>query len=137
MKINLEAPPCPKCLDFYSDGAIRWETIQPLPQGRGMAPISRRSFMRAEPGARPSPSGRKICRSCARAEGLMDTGACADDAAARVAVGNEFQEALRMPPGMAAVMGLRLFPDVSIDDFDGHHAWLDRHVPEREGGDPS
>lgn len=100
--------PCPQCLELYDAESLRGDAVQPMPERPA---LSRRSK-------------RRICSHCGLAEGLADRMGILTDAMARVAVANEFQEALRMPKGFSAVTGLRLFPNVSADDLESYYEWL-------------
>lgn len=111
-------PPCPNCMKLLMDGKIRRETVQPLPQGPGQAAISKRR------------RGFKICRLCSKAEDIADRDLGLDDGMAQIAVRNEFQEAIRLPKGMNALRGMRLFPELSSADLDSHYEWLDAAVPD-------
>lgn len=81
---------CPKCQDFYDDGTLirrmcGWiDDAVPLTYA-----LSRR------------PPPRKICTVCAKSEALMDfQKGTLTEGMARVSIGNDHQEALRMPEGI-------------------------------------
>lgn len=96
--------------------------VMPLPAG-AMAPLGRRT-------------NEKVCFDCAAAEGTMDAGYNHPEfGSARLVIGNERVEGLRMPEGMMQHFGLRSmgFNGIrlcSINDLQGHFAWLDDNVPD-------
>ena len=106
----MTSDPCLRCVGLARDGAIRGETIQPLPQG-AWAPLAR-------DGSGP------CCFDCAAADGLMGTEQYLDFTMARIAIGNDRQEQLRLP-GVA--LGLRLLRPNLAGDLERHHAWLNTH----------
>ncbi len=107
---------CPACLRMAWSGAIWPEMVMPLP-----AAVPPRLRADNEP----------CCRDCAAADGLAaDPSLCMDFYMARVAVGNDRVEHLRMPPGMSEHFGLVKMGAVrpcSLEDLEGHHAWLAKH----------
>lgn len=115
--------PCPLCMELYEDRRIRQETVQPVKRGAFSGSVSRRF------------RGLKICRLCAAAEGLADRGLGMTFEMARIAVGNEFQEAIRMPRGMSKTYGLRVCGDLSVENLEAHLAWVERTVPDLDEAD--
>lgn len=124
--IPLTDTPCPRCLDLYERERIRGETVMPLPQG-AFAPMEM---------YRPV----KCCRDCASADTLIriklighgsdrDTDADRETSfiMARIVVGNDRQEQLRMPGIPMGMVGEGLVAPCEPGDFEKHHAWLDKH----------
>ena len=123
--IPLTDTPCPRCLDLYKREKIRGETVMPMPEG-AFAPMEM-----YEP--------KKCCRDCAAADTLIRIGligkAARDDDSdretafimARIAVGNDRQEQLRMPGMPLGLVGQGLVAPCVDGDFDRHHTWLKRH----------
>jgi len=124
-KIPLTDKPCPRCLDLYRREKIRGETVMPLPQG-AFAPMEM---------YRPI----KCCRDCAAADTLIRIGlirkARRDDEAdreqafimARIVVGNDRQEQLRLPGFPMGLVGEGLVAPCEVGDFERHHKWLAKH----------
>lgn len=113
---GLSDSPCPVCLRLAWSGVIRPEMVMPLP---ATCPPRLRS------------DNKPCCRDCASADGLAsDPELCMNFEMARVAVGNDRVEHLRMPLGMSESFGLigmgRIRP-CSIEDLAGHQEWLSRH----------
>lgn len=107
--------PCPICLNLAKAGQIRRETVMPLPQ---FGPISL--------------DNQKCCFDCQAAENLVKLGLSPTFLHARIAVGNERQETLRMPIGMAELMGLcshGLVRPANETQLDSHLDWLDIIFP--------
>lgn len=121
------AEACPRCLPLTMFGALRVEMVMPLPKGDGVAPHAR-------DGSGP------CCFDCAAADGLWRAvlpGKYAPiserrgerpDAGwflmARIAVGNDRAEQMRLP---GCPMGLVYFGLVNPSrpgDLDRHYAWL-------------
>ena len=111
-----EPKPCPRCLPMAWEGTIRIEALQPLPEG-AMAP-------HAQDGSGP------CCQHCGAADALT-RGTILNFEQARVAVANDFQEKIRLPPKMRDVMGLgpRVRVSKEPDALAQHHRWLDSQVP--------
>lgn len=117
--------PCPRCLDLYQREKIRGETVLPIPQG-AFAPFEMHRRV-------------KCCRDCAAADTLIRIGvitrARRDDDAdreqafimARIVVGNDRQEQLRMPGVPMSLVGRGLVAPCRFGDFEKHHVWLKRH----------
>ena len=107
--------PCPICLNLAETGQIRRETVMPLPQ---FGPVN---F-----------DNQKCCFDCQSAENLVKYGMVPTFLHARIAVGNERQETLRMPIGMAELMGIcsrgLLWP-ANETQLDHHLEWLDAVFP--------
>lgn len=111
--------PCPRCLKLAIDGRIRAETVMPLPEG-AFAPLGH--------------NNQKCCFDCQSADNVVRLAQAPGFEAARIAVGNDRQEAIRLPEGivMAECMGLikagymRPYPNQA--DWDTHQAWLKQHV---------
>ena len=98
------------------DYQIREEFVMPLPSGP------------APPLARDG-SGH-CCRDCQAADVLSGMKSGCDFHMARIAIGNERQEHLRMPLGMSEHFGLvkmGLVRPCSFEDLDRHLDWLDCH----------
>ncbi len=107
--------PCPICLNLAKIGKIRRETVMPLPQ---FGPVSL--------------DNQKCCFDCQSAENLVKYGLVPTFLHARIAVGNERQESLRMPIGMAELMGLcleGLIRPANETQLDRHLDWLDSIFP--------
>jgi len=108
--------PCPKCMELYAQGKLCHDAVMPLPEG-AMAPTSRRT-------------NEKICFDCAATEATMDAGSNHPEfSAARVVIGNERREGLRMPEGMMQhfglrTMGWRCIKLCSNDDLEAYYGWL-------------
>src|SRR5262245_11921218 len=98
--------PCPRCMAHYKDGSIFARMVQPL--GRRPA-MSRRD-------------GSKICGDCGKAEALADFTGILDDGMARTAIGNDRDEALRLPGLVRGVMGVVAAPG----DLDRLTRWQQR-----------
>lgn len=121
--------PCQRCLGMAWEGELWPEMVMPVPAET--PPLSRDGFNRA------------CCHDCASADGLVAvTKDMLDFTMARVAVGNERLEQLRMPEDMRPHMGLakdRLVRlSVGNDALEKHHAWLDEKVPwwrDAQGGE--
>lgn len=124
--IPLLDKPCPRCLDLYKRERIRGETVMPMPQG-AYAPMEM---------YRPV----KCCRDCAAADTLVrigliggrpqrDSDADRETAfiMARIVVGNDRQEQLRLPGVPMGMVGEGLVAPCVEGDFDRHHAWLKKH----------
>lgn len=110
----MNAPPCPRCLALARACDIRWETLQPLPEG-ARAPL-------ACDGSGP------CCYDCAAADALVGMGVGVEFVAARVAVGNDRQEQYRLPGvPMGLVRGGLVRPSAP-GDLERHHTWLDAAV---------
>lgn len=107
---------CAKCLRMAWAGEIRPGMIMPLPE---FCP----PLLRAD--------NKPCCRDCAAADGLAaDPKMCMTFDMARVAVGNEREEHMRMPFGMSEHFGLvriRVVLPCSLDDLEWHQAWLAKH----------
>lgn len=107
--------PCPICLNLAESGQIRRETVMPLPQ---FGPVNR--------------DNQKCCFDCQSAENLVKYGMVPTFLHARIAVGNERQETLRMPIGMAELMGMcsrGLVRSANETQLDHHQEWLDAVFP--------
>lgn len=107
--------PCPICRNLAGIGEIRRETVMPLPQ---FGPVNR--------------DNQKCCFDCQSAENLVKYGMVPTFLHARIAVGNERQETLRMPVGMAELMGLcshGLVRSANETQLDRHLDWLDAVFP--------
>jgi hypothetical protein len=103
--------PCPKCsaLVGFDRNEIRLETVLPLAVG-ARAPMSR------------DKGSKKVCFDCASAEGLIGM-AGMTFAMARIAVGNDRQEQLRLPGApMGLVRAGRMRPSHD-GDMDTLHRW--------------
>jgi hypothetical protein len=88
------------------------ETVMPLAEG-ALAPLARDG------------SG-KCCFDCAAADAVVASLGLEFDAA-RIAVGNDRQEQLRLPGmKMGLVMAGYVRPS-KAGDLEAHHAWLDAH----------
>lgn len=126
--IAFEGPPCPRCMGLSISGHLWPEMVMPLPQGDGIAPLARDG------------SG-ACCFDCAAADGLWRAvlrSPSKHDALfradrydltwfimARVAVGNDRCEQMRLP---GAAMGLAyhgLIAPSQPGDLDAHMAWLE------------
>lgn len=105
------APCCPRCLKLASEGRIRAETLQPLPPG-AMAPLAHDG------------SG-KCCRDCAAADTVVRLGHVPTFEMARIAVGNDRQEQLRLPGAPMGLVQAGLMRPSRSGDLEKHHAWLE------------
>ena len=109
--------PCPVCLALAKAGELRREWVMPLPS---LAPIS-------------MTANTPICFDCQSAENIIKIGALRMDfPAVRLTVGSERAETLRMPEGMAELMGMcskRLVRPAHIGQLDDHFDWLDKVYP--------
>ena len=85
--------PCPRGLKLAIDRQIRAETVLPLPEG-AFAPLGH--------------NGQKCCFDCQSADNLIRAAGAPGFHAARISVGNDRQECLRLPGGIhvADAMGL-------------------------------
>lgn len=107
---------CPVCLKMAWAGKIRPGMVMPLPD---FSPPLLRS------------DNKPCCRDCAAADGL----AAGDRLGmnfdmARIAVGNEREEHMRMPLGMSEHFGLVKYGYVlpcSLEDLKWHQDWLFEH----------
>lgn len=108
------APACPRCLALAREGRIRVETVQPLPEG-AMAPLAR------------DRSG-KCCFDCAATDGVLSFGLAPNFVAARIAVGNDRQEQLRLPGVVMGLVKAGFVRPSARGDLEKHHAWLDAHA---------
>jgi hypothetical protein len=116
--------PCPRCLKLAIEGRIRPETVMALPEG-AFAPLGHNK--------------QKCCFDCQSADNLVPRHV-PEFVMARIAVGNDRQEALRLPAELVNAVGLineglvKTWPNGG--DFDAHIKWLDQHVwpivPEEE-----
>lgn len=110
--------PCPVCLTLLSARYIEREMVMPVPK------FGPRSL-----------SGHSVCFDCESAEGLLRFGVVPEFTMARLAVGNERCEQLRLPEGAACVMGLAARGLVKISDNSQlvpHHEWLGKVLPLNE-----
>ena len=105
---------CSRCLRLAWSGGIRQEMVMPRPTA---PPLSR-------------DDGKPCCRDCAAADGLVRWSRVMTFEMARVVVGNDRQEHLRMPLGMGENFGMvkaGFVRPCSLEDLKGHLDWLDRH----------
>ena len=102
------AVPCPRCLRALDDGFIWHEMVQPIPP----APPT------GKDGSGP------CCRDCAAAETIMRVIGGMDWPMARVAIGNDRVDCMRVPSvAMGLAFGGFMQPN-QPGDFDRHLAWL-------------
>lgn len=106
-------PPCPRCLALALAGEIRMETVQPLPEG-ALAPLA-------------SDGSGKCCPDCAAADTLLRMKAAPGFTAARVSVGNDRQEALRLPMVPLGLVRAGIMRPSKSGDLEIHWAWLNAH----------
>jgi hypothetical protein len=110
--------PCPRCLKLAIEGRIDVQMVMPMPQG-AFAPLGH--------------NRQKCCFDCASADGMVKR-LVPEFEMARVAVGNDRQECLRLPGGtqIADAMGLIKAGYVKNwpcgEDFEAHLKWLDTYV---------
>lgn len=109
--------PCPKCLELAKEGRIRGETVMPLPA------CPPRDL-----------DNQPCCRDCAAAGTVQRLGGHPEFYAARIAVGNDRQEQLRLPGAPLGLVYHRLVQPCAPGDLERHSAWLERRVwPQLEG----
>lgn len=117
--IRPDAKPCPVCLELVlkddGSGIIQPRAVMPLP------PFP----------ARLRSDGRQCCRDCQATETAMAMiGVHPSFGPARLCVANERCESLVMPFGLAEHFGMckeGLIRPASVDDLEGHIAWLKRN----------
>lgn len=134
--IPMTEAPCPRCLRLAIEGRIRVETVMPLPAG-AWAPMRRPggdderadgSDLVDEAYGRDKKQ-EKQCLDCASAETCIRLLGLPGFVAARVAVGNDRQEQLRMPGLHAGLVAQGLVrPTVDQDALKNHYKWLERCV---------
>jgi len=107
--------PCTRCLKLAIDGRIRSETVMPLPHG-AWAPLSREANRRPQ------------CFDCASAESMVRLNMAPGFVAARIAVGNDRQEQLRLPGVPMGLVSMGLVKRSKEGDFEKHAEWLKLHV---------
>ena len=122
------ADACQRCLPLSMFGALRVEMVMPLPKGDGIAPLAR-------DGSGP------CCFDCAAADSLwrvilppgrhmqLNDVDRRDGATwfrmARVAVGNDRAEQMRMPGLPAGLVYAGLLSPSRPGDLDRHYRWLE------------
>jgi hypothetical protein len=107
--VSATASPCPRCLPLGIDGTIRFEMVQPVPDG-AWAPLGHNRI--------------KCCYDCASADTLMRLGDCPTWEAARIAVGTDRQDQYRMPGAPMGLVEAGLVRPSETGDLERHHAWL-------------
>lgn len=103
------------CLNLAKLGKIRREVVMPIPK---FGPINL--------------DNQKCCFDCQSAENLVKYGMAPTFLHAHIAVGNERQETLRMPTGMAELMGMcssGLVRPANETQLDRHLDWLEAVFP--------
>jgi hypothetical protein len=135
-------PACPRCFSLAFAGKIRAETVMPIPSPA--PPIAIEHLPE-----NASPKGSPICFDCQAAENLAKLGVCGawiatepggpkhpprvdmPFSARRIAVGNERQEQLRLPPELRPHFGLvkaglvRQTAGEHMVALEYHHDWLE------------
>lgn len=125
--VPMTETPCPRCYPLAKqpshteEQSVIWpEMVQPLPEG-AFAPLAH------------DRSG-KCCFDCASADAVFGRGLAPDWEAARIAVGNDRLESMRLPATMRFAFGLVKAGLVRASEGDDamkkHHAWLRKCVPE-------
>lgn len=104
--------PCPRCFAFYEQGRIPGEMVMPVLPG-AMAPLARDG------------SG-KCCQDCASADGMVPR-LVPEFSMARIVVGNERREQLRMPGLMMGMVKAGWVRPSKPGDFERHIEWLAEH----------
>ena len=106
---------CPSCRAVASQ--IRRETLMPVPLG-SRAPLSRRRKIGA------------ICFDCAATEALMTLNSGLDFPMARIAVGNDRQEKLRLPGLAGHAKGIPMVKGALAGDLSRLQRWQKGLPPE-------
>lgn len=118
--------PCTSCMALMGPehDQLRVEMVLPVPEG-ARAPMSRTQKVRGKP--------MYVCYDCAAAEALMSLMGLRGEgftfAMARVAVGNDRQEMLRLP---GTVLGTRVARPSMREDLDTLHDWHARTLGSEE-----
>lgn len=102
--------PCPRCEGLVETGAMSKYWIQRLPQG-AFAPLA------------VDGSG-KCCTLCGLADTMAKFTAGVDFGMARIAVGQDWAEQLRLPG--VRIGATKLVPPAEPGDLDAHAEWLTR-----------
>lgn len=112
------ATPCPRCLGLAKQAKLRTEMVQPFPEQFAPLAVDR--------------SG-KCCYDCASADTLMRFAGVPSWEAARIAVGNDRQEQLRLPGALLGLVKARMMRPSQPGDLEKHFAWLEKnqwfHLP--------
>ena len=110
--------PCPVCLALAKKGDLARESVMPIPT------FPPRNVDNLE-----------ICFDCQSAENLAKLMFDIGFSALRLVIANERGEALRMPEGMAELMGLcskGIVKSAHLGQLDDHFSWLDEVYPIEE-----
>jgi hypothetical protein len=110
--LRLTAVPCPRCLGLAKEGTLAIEMIQPLPEGV-WAPLARDG------------SG-KCCVDCGAADALTPRLVPTFEMA-RLAVGNDRREQLRLPGAPLGLVGAGFMRPSEEGDLEKHLAWLEEN----------
>jgi hypothetical protein len=102
--------PCPRCLELVQKGKLPRETLQPL-RGGALDALARDG------------SGR-CCRDCQAADTLAALAPALSFPMARLAVGNDRQEQLRLPGAQLGLVGQGLMQPSEEGDLERHRAWI-------------
>lgn len=116
-EVPMTTEACPRCSELARKLKIRAETVMPLPAG-AFAGLSK--------------EGIKQCFDCAAAEKvqrfILQIPGKTGFEMARIVVGNERQEAMRLPGvNIGAMCRQRMMHDSKPGDFDKHLKWLDTY----------
>ena len=109
-----EGEPCPRCLRLWLEDKIDREMVMPLDGRPAMDPLA-------------FDGSGKCCQDCASADTL--TRLCPGFRAARIAVGNDRREQLRMPGMPMGLVKSGHMRSNDPGDFALHLAWLEENVP--------
>lgn len=108
--------PCPRCLKLAWADKMPVDMVMPMPKER--APVAR------------EPGGQHCCHDCSAADGLRSLVGGLTFEMARIAVGNDRREGLRMPRGMMECFGtckMGFTRPSSIEDLEAHYDFLKKN----------
>lgn len=117
MDIPMTTTPCSVCYALAKERQIRDEMVQPLPQGA----FASRSVKHK--------CG--ICLDCSAAETLLRFKLVPEFLMARIAVGSDREDQLRLPGVPTGLVAAGFVRVSKAGDFEAHMAWLDEIFPKR------